>query len=161
MHWSTPKPWRSLPGHRVREALDALRGERAAPIGPVYVVDAQRVPLGQVEWSAVARAAPEARLDTLMTPVPGVLPGVTPLSGAIGHPVWEKADVVPVVERGGGLVGSVQRRTLQGAGLRRADTGEPAPESLAGVLALGYWHAVAALVDALLSLLAPAPRSRP
>jgi magnesium transporter len=148
-------------GSRAQDALDALRAARTPPAGPVYVVDGQRRPLGQVTLAALLRADAADRLEALMETVPATLPAVTPLAGAAAHPVWQDSDVAPVVERGGGLVGVVQRRALQHA-RRGRDTGAgAAPESLAGLLALGYWQAVSGLVEATLSALAAPPEARP
>ncbi len=146
---------------RVEDAMDAVRGARVVPTGPVYVVDAQRRPLGQIELSVLLRAGARDRLDALMSTVPVTLPAVTPLAGASAHPVWRDADIAAVVERGGGMVGVVCRSALHGAQRRRRKEGELVADSMSGVLALGYWHAVSGLIDATLSLMAPPPRSRP
>ncbi len=148
------------PESRVQDALEALRAARAAPGGPIYVVDARRRPLGQIEVPALLRADAQIRLDMLMTAVPGTLPAATPLTGAAVHPVWRDADVAPVVERGGGLVGVVQRRALHHAQSARRPADGPGPESLPGIVAAGYWHAVAGLIDATLSALAAPSRGR-
>jgi magnesium transporter len=148
-------------GARVREAIDALREVRARGSVPVYVVDGRRRPLGQVELAALLQAVPEAQLDTLAVELPGTLPAVTPIAAALEHPTWREADLVPVVERGGALVGVVDRRALRRAQGGRAGGGAPAQVSLAAFAALGYWNAVAALIDSTLSALGPAARERP
>ncbi len=148
------------PEGRVVDALEAVRAARIMPIGPVYVIDGQRRPLGQIEMPVLLRADAQGRLDMLMSAVPATLPAATPLAGAAAHPVWLNADVVPVVERGGGLVGVAQRRALHHAQRARGSGEAPAPESLTEMLATGYWHAVVGLVDATLSVLAPRPRER-
>ncbi len=148
------------PDSRALDALLALRAARVMPTGPVYVVDGGRRPLGQVELPVLLRAGATERLDLLMGPTPVSLPAVTPLAGAAVHPVWRDADAVPVVERGGGLVGVLQRRALQRAQRMRETGGRPAPESLVAMLAVGYWQAVAGLVEAAWSVLA-APRRGP
>ncbi|MCC7326378.1 MAG: magnesium transporter [Burkholderiales bacterium] len=149
------------PGSRASEALDALRTARSVPAGPVYVVDALRRPLGQIGLPELMRADAQQRLDALMVPVPATLPAVTPLAGAQGHPAWRDVDVVPVVERGGGLVGVVLRHALRRAQRSRSASIAPAPEALAALLALSYWNAVVGLVEATLSVVLPARRERP
>jgi len=149
------------PDARVREAVDALREVRVRRSTPVYLVDARRRPLGQVELAALLQAEPQARLDALMVEVPGTLPAVTPIGAALEHPTWRQADLVPVVERGGALVGVIDRRALRRAQSGRADDPVPAQESLAAFAAMGYWNAVAALIDSTLSALGPAARDRP
>jgi magnesium transporter len=148
------------PASRTDDALEALRAAPIAPPGPVYVVDPLRRPLGQVALSVLLRAGAHQRLDTLMSKVPATLPAATPLAGAEGHPAWRDADLVPVVERGGGLVGVVLRRTLLHARQSRAGIAAPAPESLAALLTLYYWNAVTGLVEATLTALMPPPRGR-
>ena len=145
------------PNCQARDALETLRAAHIMPLGPVYVIDARRRPLGQVGLPMLMRAGAHERLDTLMSAIRATLPAATPLAGADGHPAWREADLVPVVERGGGLVGVAQLRTLRSAQRRLANAG-PAPESLAAVLAIGYWHTVAGLVEATLSSLAASPR---
>lgn len=149
------------PDSRASDALDALRAARTVPAGPVYVVDALRRPLGQIGLQELMRADARQRLDALMSAVPATLPAVTPLAGAQEHPAWRDADVVPVVERGGGLVGVVLRHALRRAQRGRSADMAPAPEALAGLLALSYWRAVIGLVEATLSVVLPARRGRP
>ncbi|MEO5700149.1 MAG: CBS domain-containing protein [Casimicrobiaceae bacterium] len=144
---------------RVREALDALRETRVKRTGAVYVVDRDRRPLGQVELPALLQAAPETRLKTLARGLPGTLPAVTPIGAAQEHPVWQRADVVPVVERGGALVGVIARSALNQDHDRSADAGSV--DSFGALVATGYWHAVSALIEAALSALgAPAKAQR-
>ncbi len=149
------------PDARVKDAMDAVRGARDVPTGPIYVVDVQRRPLGQIALSVLLRAGERDRLDALMQPVPVTLPAVTPLAGASAHPAWRDADSVVVVERGGGLVGVVRRSALHRAERRRRKGRELVADSMTGVFALGYWHAVSNLIEATLALLAPPPRGRP
>ncbi|MEP7275777.1 MAG: hypothetical protein ABI812_05430 [Betaproteobacteria bacterium] len=147
--------------HRVRDAQDALGAARVTPSGPVYVIDAQRRPVGQVDLAVLLRAAPHDRLDRVMGAIPATLPAVTPLEGSADHPLWRLADVVPVVERSGALVGVVRRRALLAAQRRFGAGAAPASGSLAGVLATGYWHWVTSLMEATLSMLAASGRHRP
>jgi magnesium transporter len=148
------------PDGTAQEALDALRAPRVVPSGPVYVVDARRRPLGQIALPRLLRASMQDRLDSLMSAVPATLPAVTPLAGAAEHPAWRKTDTVPVVERDGGLIGVAYRHSLRRAQRRRGTAERPAPEALTGVLALGYWSAVAGLVEVVVAAMAGPPDRR-
>ena len=149
------------PNTRVEEAIGALREARTLPAGPIYVVDALRRPLGQVALPILLRADAKQRIDVLMTAIPATLPAVTPLAGADSHPAWRDADLVPVVERGGGLVGVVARRSVQRA--RRSRDGHAAQlsESLPAMCAMGYWDAVRGLTDAAITALVPVHKGTP
>ncbi|GIK88202.1 MAG: hypothetical protein BroJett026_36830 [Betaproteobacteria bacterium] len=148
------------PGTSVRDALAALHAARARTSAPVYVVDGQRAPRGQVELWALLQADPARSLDSLAGDLPGTLPAVMPIRGALDHALWRRADVAPVVERSGVLVGSVERRALAQAMRERAAERGPEGASVAGIVAGAYWQAVVALIEAAVTLLFPPERDR-
>jgi magnesium transporter len=148
------------PDARARDALEALRARRDVAVGPVYVVDAQRRPMGQIEVAALLRAGEHERLDQLAGPVTLPLPALTSIVGAMRHPAWQDADVVPVIDRGDGLVGVVQRRDLLRAAQARNAPDRQETQTLTGLLAGGYWQTVSGLLDAVVAALMAAPRSR-
>ena len=63
------------------------------PNAPVYVIDRERRPIGQIDLGTLLRARGAERLDALMRTVPVTLPAVTPLAGAYAHPAWRESDV--------------------------------------------------------------------
>jgi len=144
------------PSSRASDALQALRAGHINRSSPVYVVDPQQRPLGQIEVLTLLRAEPHDRLDALMRPLSGTLAAATPLAGALLHPVWRETDIAPVVERSGALVGVVQRRTVQRV-QQRHDPSASSVDSLFAALSLGYWHLVVGLIEAIVSLLASPP----
>lgn len=148
------------PDSRVGDALEALRVRRFASAGPVYVVDASRRALGQIELPALLRAGAHERVDGLCDEVPEPLSAMTSIAGALRHRTWLEADFVPVVDRGGGLVGVVQRRALQRALRQRVADDANDAQSVVALLAGAYWQSVSGLVEASVTLLA-APRTRP
>jgi predicted transcriptional regulator len=86
-----------------------------------------------------------------------VLAAVAPLAGAASHRGWERASVLPVVERGDRLIGVLRRGTLARA-LARSGTAPAARDGagLAETLARGYWDALSGIVAAAVGLLPPA-----
>jgi len=141
------------------EALDAVRAATEVPRAPVFVVGADQRLLGAVEVPVLLRTPADTRLDALMRPA-ATLPAVSPLAGAAAHPAWQDAEVIAVVERGGRLVGALHRRELERA-LRGRSVVPSAPDSsLFAVLSVGYWTAVASLVEAALTALPPARSDR-
>lgn len=147
------------PSGRASDATQALRGGQINQSSPAYVVDPQRRPLGQIELLSLLRADGNERLDALMRPLPGTLSAAAPLAGALSHPVWREADVAPVVERSGAVVGVVQRRTLQRAQQRHAPSASSA-DSLLAALMLAYWHLVLSLIEGIVSLIASSSAER-
>ncbi len=149
------------PDVRARDALETIRARKGAAAGPVYVVDAQRRPVGQVEVATLLRAGEHERLDQLTFPVTPPLAALMSIAGALRDPVWQDADVVPVTDRGDGLVGVVQRRDLLRAAQARRTPNEPAEQTLTGLLAAGYWQTVSGLLEVIVAALIAAPRRRP
>ena len=89
----------------------------------------------------------------------GVLSAAAPLASAAAHEGWERAAVLPVVERSERLLGVLRKSTLRRA-LAQTEGGRPeaGEATIAGVLAHGYWDAVSGLAEAALALL---PRIKP
>jgi magnesium transporter len=145
----------ALPGDaHASEAIDAVSAATDTPQAPVFVVGADQQLLGAVDVPVLLRVPADTRLDALMRAMV-TLPAVSPLAGAAAHPAWQEVEVIAVVDRGGRLVGALHRCTLDRALRGRRTMPAASEESLAGVLAIGYWTATASLVEAALSVLIP------
>ncbi len=151
---------------RAGDALAAVRlaGEAG---GRIYVVDDARRLAGIVELSVLLGAPEELDLLALARPVAASLPAVTPLAAAADHPAWHEDILLPVVERGGALLGVLRRATLARARARARVTGQGTADfPIAAILAGGYWRALATLLEAVVALLpsftdpAGGPRAR-
>ena len=124
----------------------------------MYIVGEQSRLLGVVDLASLLRAPADGRIDGLARASALALSAVSTLAAALGHAGWEQASTLPVVERGGRLIGVLHRATLNRA-LQRSRAEEP-PEaggSLSGALARGYWDALAGGVAAAVSLLPTGP----
>ncbi|MBE0626486.1 MAG: CBS domain-containing protein [Burkholderiales bacterium] len=144
----------------VSESLERVRRADESLIADPYVIDRNQRLLGYVELADLLRANSAATLARLVRPSPHRLPAQALLAGLPEHPAWHEASTLPVVERGGRLVGALTHAALQRALSleRRAPAARGAQDSLAGI-AGAYWFGVSALIQALVGLL-PVERSR-
>jgi len=146
----------ALPG--ATRAAEALERVRHVGIAHQYVFvtgESGRLE-GWIPLSGLLRALPGANLVSIMTRPESVLPAQTPLSGALAHPGWERGSTMPVVESGERLVGLFTRDALARALRRAARLSQTAPaDTLAGMLARGYWDALSGGVEAMATLLPP------
>lgn len=137
-------------------AAEALERVRARPGGieTVFVAGADGRLEGEVALGALVRAAATATLDALMRRPAALLAARTPLDGATAHPAWHLASALPVVESGDRLLGVLSRDALERALERpQAAARREAEGSLSGMLAVGYWNALAAVIEAGVTLL--------
>lgn len=144
----------ALPGAtRAADALERARNIEAA-VQYVFVTGAGGRLEGWVPLPTLLRAPAEATLSSVMTRPEVVISAQTPLAGAAAHPGWEQASALPVVESGERLVGVLTREALTRA-LGRASRPERLPRSdtLAGMLARGYWDALSGGAEAMATLL--------
>ena len=81
-----------------------------------------------------------------------VLSAQMPLAGAVSHPGWARASVLPVIESGDRLVGLLTREALTRALRPRSSEATP-QNTLAGLLARGYWDALSGGAEAMATLL--------
>jgi magnesium transporter len=132
-------------------ATDALRQVRDfdAAVSHVLVLHESRRLLGWVRLDALLRAPESASLESLCVAPPAVLPATMPLSGALTVAAWSRASVLPVVDRGGRLVGLLARDTLARAAARatRTQAEHSLGESLAGALAQSGLASIASLLQ--------------
>ncbi len=157
--WVDPDVIAAAPECSAGEALARVRGGGEAEVEQVYVVDPEQRLLGVVELPVLVRSAETAALASVMRTPLGALSASAPLASAAEHEGWERAAVLPVVERSGRLLGVLRRPTLRRALAQTAGAGVEADEAtIVGLLAHGYWDAVAGLAEAALALF---PRIKP
>lgn len=151
--WTDPDVL-ALPGAaRAADALERVR-HVAATVQRVFVTSSDGRLEGWVPLPALLRAAEGATLASIMQRPEAVISAQTPLAGAVRHPGWEQASLLPVLESGERLVGVLTRDALTRAVGRSARPARAAPgETLAGMLALGYWDALSGSAEAMVTLL--------
>lgn len=141
----------ALPGAtRAADALERVRHIEAT-VQRVFVTGANRRLEGWVPLSTLLRASASASLAAIMSEPDAMLSAQTPLAGAAAHPGWARASLLPVVESGERLVGVLTRDALTRA-LRPIQSAAP-QDSLAGILARGYWDALSGGAEAMTTLL--------
>lgn len=127
-----------------REVLQAA--EQAQDL--VLVDDGAHGLRGAVPVGALLMAHPQDRLHRWCQPLPA-LPALMPADAARVSAGWRDGLRRPVIEANGRLLGLVSQQALQQ--VQRAPAA-PAPTWALGWLAQGYWHAVNALCEWLVSL---------
>jgi magnesium transporter len=153
--WTDPDVL-ALPGAtRAAEALERVR-HIDATVQRVFVTGSDGRLEGWVPLPALLRAPEGATLASVMQRPDGVMSAKTPLAGALAHPGWESSSLLPVLESGERLVGVLTRDALTRA-LGRSARATPAipGETLAGMLALGYWDALSGGAEAMVTLFPP------
>ena len=157
--WVDPDVIAVAPESSTGEALARVRRGGEAEVEQVYVVDLEQRLLGVVELPALVRASEATAMATLMRGPSGVLSAAAPLANAADHEGWERAAMLPVLERGERLLGVLRRSTLRRALAQAGGSASEAGEvTVVGLLAHGYWEAISGLAEAALALL---PRIRP
>lgn len=97
----------------VEEAVDRLRAEPQAISDHVYVVDPGYRLVGLVMLGALLRADPQAPLGAVMESRPDAVSASAGLEACVGHPAWRRLYALPVVDRGGVLLGVLHYETLR------------------------------------------------
>jgi len=151
--WTDPDVL-ALPGAtRAAEALERVR-QIEATVQRVFVTGSGGRLEGWVPLPALLRAPEGATLASIMHRPEAVISAQTPLAGALAHPGWERTSLLAVLEAGERLVGVLTRDALTRALGRRARPARAAPgETLAGMLALGYWDTLSGGAEAMVTLL--------
>lgn len=97
----------------LQRAVDHLHHQDATGIPYVYVVDREGQLVGVIDLADLLTADPATRVADLAGPVDVRLLTSTPLAAAFDHPGWRRFSILPVVDDGGRLVGTIKYRTLQ------------------------------------------------
>lgn len=160
--WADPELIALTPDTRAAEALARMRSADAPPVSEVWIVAADQRLIGVVDLPALLRAPEAGTLGMLMREAPAALSAVAPVSSATAMRGWERSPLLPVIERGGRLIGVLRRETLARALARfRGPSRSPDDGTVAGLIARGYWQAFTGLVQASLALLPAARRVLP
>jgi len=119
--------------------------------------------LGWIPLATMMRAPHAASLETLLLEPPARLAAHAPLAGARDHPAWLQVSVLPVVDRGGRLIGELTRDALERAWQRalRTSGSSRAGDSMAGILVQGYWQGFSGILELLASCLPTVPLAAP
>lgn len=139
-------------------ALESVRESGQESVVDLYVLDAEQRLLGSVELTDLVRAEPGTPLARLMHSPPAyVLPAQSLLTSVREHAGWGEHRMLPVVERGGRLIGALSHavlvRALTDGNTRQGpDTGY----AIAG-MAGAYWFGVSTMIETLVGML-PAPQ---
>lgn len=151
--WADPDVLALAGATRAAEALERVRHTEAT-VQRVFVTGAGGRLEGWVPLPTLLRAPEGATLASIMQRPEAVISAQTPLAGALRHPGWERASLLPVLEAGERLVGVLTRDALTRALGRSARAARAAPgDTLAGMMALGYWNALSGGAEAMVTLL--------
>lgn len=152
--WTDPEVVALPDDAAVEDALLRVRAMSGSRVEEIYTVGMGERLLGSIELATLLRAPPHAALETIARKPPAVLPAASPLAGAATHRGWQHSAGLPVVEANERLIGVLRRATLLRALARnRSLTTQSETLDVLGVIANGYWQAIAALVGAAVSTL--------
>ncbi|MEJ2564950.1 MAG: CBS domain-containing protein [Gammaproteobacteria bacterium] len=131
----------------VKHAQRELKKIRRHSLFDFPVVDDEHRFLGLVTIHALLIAAENSRLDELCTGKDLALPAYATVASVLNHPLWERRLSLPVVDRGGILMGVLYHTGLKA----HVPTlpGAHAQDVLAPVMALAelYWAASSSIID--------------
>jgi len=144
----------------VAAALEQARAAVDTELDQLFVVDAQQHLLGRLGLDALLRADARALAGSLARPAAGTLSAMMPMASARTLPLWERVQMLPVLDRDQRLIGVLRRSALTRAVRTRARGAEHV-ESVTGALAGSYWGIVSGLSSATLSLLPSVKRVLP
>ncbi len=152
--WTDPEVVALPADAAVEDALVRVRAMSGSRVEEIYTVGMGERLLGSVELATLLRAPPHAALETIARKPHAVLPAASPLAGAATHRGWQHAAGLPVVEANERLIGVLRRATLMRALARnRSLTAQAETLDVLGVIANGYWQAIAGLVGAAVAAL--------
>lgn len=159
--WADPETIALPPATTAAAALERVRVDTDVEAASVFVVGEDQRLLGVVDLHVLLRAPGTTTLASLMRPPAGMLPAFMPLAGAAAHPGWRQASALPVVERGQRLIGVLDSAKLAQARSRAIPRAASGSDTVAGILARGYWDAVSGLARAGLAAIPAAGRVLP
>lgn len=117
----------------VQEALDRVHREPHLAHGYLYVLDKAAVLRGVLSLKELIAASPHERVTSLMEPNVVALPAEIRAEALFAHPAWRRFHRLPVVDRSGGFIGTLARRSiawLEGMPRQEESLGVTIPEIL-------------------------------
>lgn len=152
--WMDPRVLALPAAMNAGDSLERVRHAEEAPVADPYVIDQNQRLTGYVELADLLRANATSPLARLVRPSPHRLPAQALLAGLREHPGWREASILPVVDRGGRLVGAITHAALQRAlSLEQSAPVPGRPEDALAGIAGAYWFGVSGLIQALIGLL--------
>lgn len=145
------------PGAGAAEALQRVIHAQP-PVDRIFVVADDGRLLGWLPLEELLRAPQAAALETLKPRAAPLLAARTPLASAGTHPGWHDTSILPVVDRGNRLVGTLTRDALERATQQwrvSGATARPLEDSLTGMAVRSYWQGLSGILRVLLTLLPP------
>ena len=131
----------------IAEAVETVRAGSGAAPEYVFAVERPATLVGQVAAAELLRLDPASRLgDSVVRPVASIHERAG-LRAIATHPGWQSLHVLPVVDSGGLLVGSLSIRELQLLARRGAGAGDVVSTAMS--LAELYWHGLGGALDGL------------
>lgn len=131
------------------DARKRLRRRKGQTGNYVYVVDADRKPVGAIGLGALMVAPPKDSLALLMRSSIVSVPARADVKTILAHPGWRQLHALPVVDGEGVLVGVLRRETLES--LREEAAEQEGVEGRGFGLALAemFWTLAASAADEL------------
>jgi len=152
--WTDPEVVALPADAAVEDALVRVRAMPGARVEEIYTVGMGERLLGAVELATLLRTPAHTALETVARKPQAVLPAASPLAGAATHRGWQHAAGLPVVEANERLIGVLRRATLMRALARnRSLAAQSETLDVLGVIADGYWQAIAGLIGAAVAAL--------
>ncbi len=145
-------PLTALGDWSVKHAQRELKKFNHRALFDIPVVDDEHRYLGSITVHALLAARDNRRLDDLCTAKELAFPAYTTIVSILNHPAWEKTLSIPVVDRGGILLGLLHRAAVNAQTPRYAlsgSSGARTQEVFAPVMALAelYWAASSSVIS--------------
>jgi magnesium transporter len=127
----------------VDDAQRLLRRRKATVHHQLYVVDRSRRLIGYLHVRDLVRASPKVAITSVMRPASVQVQASARLANSISHPAWRELDAIPVVDKGGVLLGILRHRQLRR--LQSSQARGDLAETLFGLSEL-YWMGLSTLM---------------
>ena len=152
--WIDPDIVVFAPETTVTEAIERIASGNEPQVELVFSVDHDQHLVGVISLHALLRVSGTMKLASIVQKPPVILTASATVSGIARRRGWQQSSVLPVIDRNERLIGVLRRGALVRALARGQRPLSPDDgELLVAMFARGYWNAVSALADAVVSLL--------